>query len=38
MLGLAWDVKAAKLEHVHRMPQQTNDAVDITDAEPAIAD
>ena len=38
MLGLAWDVKAAKLEHVHRMPQQTNDAVDITVAEPALAD
>ena len=38
MLGLAWDVKVAKLEHVHRMPQQTNDAVDITAAEPALAD
>jgi hypothetical protein len=38
MLGLAWDVKQAKLEHVHRMPQQTDDAVDITAAEPAMAD
>ena len=37
-LGLAWDVKAATLEHVNRMPQQTNDAVDITAAEPAMAD
>jgi fatty-acid desaturase len=38
MLGLAWDVKVAKLEHVHRMPQQTSDAVDITAAEPVLAD
>jgi stearoyl-CoA desaturase (delta-9 desaturase) len=38
MLGLAWDVKVAKLEHVHRMPQQTADAVDITAAEPALAE
>src|SRR5918998_3833468 len=38
MLGLAWDVKVAKLEHIHRMPQQTDDAVDITAAEPALAD
>ena len=38
MLGLAWDVKIAKLEHVHRMPQQTSDAVDITAAEPVPAD
>jgi stearoyl-CoA desaturase (delta-9 desaturase) len=38
VLGLAWDVKQAKLEHVHRMPQQTDDAVDITVAEPAMAD
>jgi hypothetical protein len=33
-----WDVKQAKLEHVHRMPQQTTDAVDISVAEPAMAD
>jgi stearoyl-CoA desaturase (delta-9 desaturase) len=38
LLGLAWDVKVAKLEHVHRMPQQTKDAVDITAAEPVLAD
>jgi len=35
-LGLVWDVKTAHLEHVHRMPQQTADAVDITKAEPAL--
>lgn len=33
-LGLVWDVKVARLEHVHRMPQQTADAVDISAAEP----
>jgi fatty-acid desaturase len=38
MLGLAWDVKVAKIEHVNRMPQQTKDAVDITAAEPVPAD
>ena len=38
MLGLAWDVKIAKLEHEHRMPQQTRDAVDLTAAEPVPAD
>jgi fatty-acid desaturase len=38
LVGLAWDVKQAKLEHVHRMPQQTDDAVDITAAEPALAE
>ena len=38
MLGLAWDVRVAKLEHVHRMPQQTNDAVDISGADPVLAD
>ena len=37
-LGLAWDVKVAKLEHAHRMPEQTKDAVDITAAEPALAE
>jgi fatty-acid desaturase len=37
-LGLAWDVKVAKLEHIHRMPQQTQDAVDISEASPALAD
>jgi hypothetical protein len=31
-------VKQAKLEHVHRMPQQTDDAVNITSAEPALAE
>jgi fatty-acid desaturase len=36
MLGLVWDVKTARIEHVHRMPQQTKDAVDITAAEPAL--
>ena len=35
-LGLVWDVKVARLEHVHRMPQQTNDAVDISSAEPLM--
>ena len=38
MLGLAWDVKVAKLEHVHRMPQQTKDAVDISAADPVLAE
>ena len=38
LLGLAWDVKVAKLEHVHRMPQQTKDAVDISAADPVMAD
>jgi stearoyl-CoA desaturase (delta-9 desaturase) len=38
MLGLAWDVKVAKLEHVHRMPQQTQDAVDISGADPVPAE
>lgn len=38
LLGLAWDVKVAKLEHVNRMPQQTKDAVDITAQEPALAE
>ena len=38
MLGLAWDVKEAKLEHVHRMPQQTKDAIDISGADPVLAD
>jgi fatty-acid desaturase len=38
MLGLAWDVRVAKLEHVHRMPQQTKDAVDITAADPVPAE
>jgi sn-1 stearoyl-lipid 9-desaturase len=37
-LGLAWDVRVARLAHVHRMPQQSPDAVDITAAEPALAD
>ena len=35
-LGLVWDVKTARIEHVHRMPQQTADAIDITKAEPAV--
>ncbi len=35
-LGLVWDVKTARIEHVHRMPQQTDDAVDITAAAPAL--
>jgi fatty-acid desaturase len=38
MLGLAWDVRAARLAHVHKMPQESPDAVDITAAEPALAD
>ena len=37
-LGLAWDVKQASLANVKKMPQQTKDAVDITVAEPVLAD
>jgi sn-1 stearoyl-lipid 9-desaturase len=37
-LGLAWDVKTASLGSVKKMPQQTKDAVDITVAEPVLAD
>src|SRR5687768_438261 len=37
-LGLAWDVKAAKIKHMHRMPQESADAVDISTAAPALAD
>jgi stearoyl-CoA desaturase (delta-9 desaturase) len=37
-LGLVWDVRVAKLAHVHKMPQESPDAVDITAAEPALAD
>ena len=37
-LGLAWDVKEASIKHVKKMPQQTNDAVDITVPEPVLAD
>jgi fatty-acid desaturase len=36
--GLAWDVKVASLAQTKKMPQQTNDAVDITVAEPVLAD
>jgi stearoyl-CoA desaturase (delta-9 desaturase) len=38
MLGLAWDIKAAKIQHVHRMAQESDDAVDITEASPALAE
>jgi sn-1 stearoyl-lipid 9-desaturase len=35
--GLAWDLKVAHLQkHVHKMPQESPDAVDITRAEPAL--
>ncbi|HJR90792.1 MAG TPA: fatty acid desaturase, partial [Aeromicrobium sp.] len=37
-LGLAWDVRVASLAETKKMPQQTNDAVDITVAEPVLAD
>ena len=37
-LGLAWDIKVASLAQTKKMPQQTNDAVDITVAEPVLAD
>ncbi|MFP5380159.1 MAG: fatty acid desaturase, partial [Vicinamibacteria bacterium] len=39
LLGLAWDVKVAKLEQAAaHLPQESADAVDITVAEPALAD
>ena len=37
-LGLAWDVREASLARAKQMPQQTNDAVDITAAEPVMAE
>ncbi|MGQ0735661.1 MAG: acyl-CoA desaturase [Acidobacteriota bacterium] len=37
-LGLAWDVKVARLKHIHTLPPQTSDAIDITVAEPAMAE
>ncbi|WP_396625233.1 acyl-CoA desaturase [Luteitalea sp.] len=36
MLGLAWDIKVARIENLHRMPQQTADAIDISSAEPLV--
>jgi sn-1 stearoyl-lipid 9-desaturase len=39
LLGLAWDVKTARLSHAAaHLPQESDDAVDITAAEPAMAD
>src|SRR5918997_5928211 len=37
-LGLVWDVKAAKIKHVPKMAQESADAVDISNATPALAD